>query len=106
MNTTRTAEVINYDRRTFFLNAAAALLLGLAVTASATAAMAKSRAPHPGQAAQAQAAIDESVRASPERAQALRECNVLVEPLKDYSWGSITPITRYRVCMEQHGQPE
>ena len=91
-----------------FRNATAALALGLALAATATPTLAKSRAIHPGHAAQAQAiegTIDDGAGVPPNRAQALRECNDLAAPFRDYAWGN-TQVDIYRSCMAQHGQPE
>ena len=42
---------------------------------------------------------------SPDRARALRACNDVAAPFKNYTWGN-TPGDLYRSCMTQHGQPE
>jgi hypothetical protein len=87
--------MINFRRST------SALVLGLALAATATPTLAKSRAAHSGQAARAQAV--EGV--SPERARALRECSALAAPFKEITWNN-WEIDLYRSCMAQHGQPE
>jgi len=76
-----------------------ALALGLAVAATASPTLAKSRAHHPGQAAQ----LIEGV--SPQRARALRECSALAAPFKEATWNN-WEFDLYRSCMAQHGQPE
>jgi hypothetical protein len=42
---------------------------------------------------------------SPERAQALRDCNGVAKNYKQYTWGA-TELNHYRACMAQHGQQE
>jgi len=84
-----------------------ALALELAVAATATA-TAKSRAVHPGHQARAQAieaVMEGGVSVSPERVQALQECNGRIAGFKGYNQMS-TPISMYRTCMHEHGQPE
>lgn len=91
-----------------FRNATAALVLGLAVAAIAAPAFAKSRANQPGYAARAQAiesVIGDGTSMSPERAQALRECNRLAEPIKGYTLIT-SQFAAYRSCMQQHGERE
>ena len=87
-----------------FKNATIALALGLAMIAGAAPAMAKSGAHHPGYAVRAKG-VDVGSGVSLDRAKALRECNAKIAPLRDYTWG-VTEIDQYRVCMDQHGQPE
>jgi len=88
-------------------NITAGLVLGLVVT-SAVPALAGSRPVGPGYNARAQA-VEQSISGdgivSPDRAQALRACNDLAAPFKDYTWGN-TQADLYRSCMAQHGQPE
>lgn len=81
--------------------------LGVALTLASAPALAKSRAAHPGYAARAQAieAVVAPDGVSRDRAKALRECNALAAPFKDYTWGN-TQSDLYRSCMTQHGQPE
>jgi len=89
-----------------FRTAGAALALALAVAATATPALAKSGTAHPGFAARAQAIDvinDEGVPAA--RARALRECNARIGSFKGYNQMS-TPVSIYRSCMEEHGEPE
>jgi hypothetical protein len=83
----------------------AALAVALAV--ASTPALAKSRASHVGGLI-LQQSIEGVVSpdgVSPDRAQALRACNEVAAPFKNYSWGN-TPSNLYRSCMTQHGQPE
>lgn len=80
----------------------ATIALALAMIAVAAPAMAKNGAHQAGDAARAKAIGGEL---SSDRAKALRECNAKVAPLRDYTWG-VTEIDQYRVCMDQHGQPE
>jgi hypothetical protein len=86
-----------------FQTAAAALALAVAVAATATPALAKSG--QRGHAARAQAieVMDEGVPAA--RAKALRECSGRIAGFKGYNQMS-TPLSTYRTCMEQHGEPE
>jgi len=89
-----------------FQIAGAALALALAVATTATPVLAKSGAAHRGFAARAQAieaVSDEGVSAG--RARALRECNARIGGFKGYNQMS-TPMSLYRTCMEQHGEPE
>ena len=81
--------------------------VGVALTVASAPALAKSGAAHPGYAARAQAVevVAPPDGVSRERAKALRECNALVAPFKDYTWGN-TQSDVYRSCMTQHGQPE
>jgi hypothetical protein len=65
------------------------------VAAIVTPTLAKSRAMHPG----------EPAEVSAERAQALRDCNNVAAPFRDYGWG-VTQIDCYRSCMAQRRQPE
>ena len=51
------------------------------------------------------AAQDATEALSPDRAQALRDCNDATSKMRDYTWG-VTIGQSYRVCMQQHGQPE
>ena len=83
----------------------AALAVALAVVS--VPALAKSRASHVGR-----LVLEQSIEGatapdgvSPERARALRACNELAAPFKNYSWGN-TADDLYRSCMTQHGQPE
>jgi hypothetical protein len=88
-------------------NMTAGLVLGLVVT-SAVPAFAGNRQVVPGHNARAQV-IEQSISGeglvSPERAQALRECNDRAAPFRNYTWGH-TQDDLYRSCMVQHGQPE
>jgi hypothetical protein len=84
-----------------------ALALELAVAATATA-TAKSRAVHAGYQARAQVVEDVmegGVSVSPERVQALQECNARIAGFKGYNQMR-TPIAMYRSCMYDHGQAE
>jgi hypothetical protein len=47
--------------------------------------------------------MDEGVSAA--RARALRECSGRIGSYKGYNQMS-TPMSLYRTCMEQHGEPE
>ena len=88
-----------------FQTTGAALALAIAI-AAATPALAKSGTVHRGFAARAQAIevmTDEGVSAA--RARALRECNARIGSFKGYNQMS-TPMSIYRTCMEQHGEPE
>jgi hypothetical protein len=67
---------------------AAALVLGLAVTALATPSFAQ-----------------RSEEMSGARAQALRQCNKDAGKFKQYTWGN-TEIDTYRACMAKNGQQE
>jgi hypothetical protein len=81
-----------------------ALALELAAATTATASTAKSR----GHQARAQAIEDVTeggVSVSPERVRALRECNARIEGFKGHN-AMITPVSMYRSCMAEHGQPE
>jgi hypothetical protein len=81
-----------------------ALALELAVVATAAAAPAKSRAAQAR--AQARDALTESgAGVSPERLRALHECNGRIAGFKGYN-GINTPMSIYRSCMNDHGQPE
>jgi DNA-binding transcriptional regulator YdaS (Cro superfamily) len=83
---------------------ALALELAVATTATAATVTAKSR----GHQARAQAIEDVTeggVSVSPERVRALRECNARVEGFKGHN-AMITPVSMYRSCMADHGQPE
>jgi hypothetical protein len=51
------------------------------------------------------AAQDVTDGMSTDRAQALRDCNDATSKMRDYTWG-VTIGQNYRVCMQQHGQPE
>src|SRR3954471_8563500 len=84
--------------------AALALALALAVAATATPVLAKSGAQR-GFTARAQAieVMDEGVSAG--RAKALRECSGRIAGFKGYNQMS-TPMSLYRTCMEEHGEPE
>ena len=85
-----------------------AFALELAVATTATAATAKSRAVHPGHQARAQAiedVMEGGVNVSPERVRALQECNARIAGFKGHTQ-MITPISMYRSCMHEHGQPE
>ena len=91
-----------------FRNFTAALAVALTVISAP--ALAQSRASHVGHAARAaHAQAIEGVISpdgvSPERAQALRACNDLAAPFKNYTWGS-TQGDLYRSCMAQRGQQE
>jgi hypothetical protein len=87
-----------------FQTAAAAVALAVAVAATATPVLAKSGAQR-GFTARAQAieVMDEGVSAA--RARALRECSGRIGSYKGYNQMS-TPMSLYRTCMEQHGEPE
>ena len=85
-----------------------AAALGVALTVASAPALAKSRANQAGYAARAQAVesvVVDGNGISAERAQALRECNQLAEPIKGYTLIT-SQFAAYRVCMQQHGQPE
>ncbi len=82
--------------------------LGIALTMASAPALAKSRAAHPGYAARAQATesvIGEGISVSLQRAQALRECSQLAEPVKVYSLVQNNSAV-YRNCMYRHGEQE
>jgi hypothetical protein len=84
-----------------------AAALAIAITVASAPALANSRVSHAGHEARAQA-IEHAIApgsVSVDRAQALRACNDLAAPFKDYTWGS-TQGGLYRSCMAQHGQPE
>jgi hypothetical protein len=84
----------------------AALAVALAVVSSVPA-FAGSRASNAGLTARAQVLHSRVPQegVSNDRAQALRECNALAAPIKDYAYGH-TQNAIYRSCMAQHGQPE
>jgi hypothetical protein len=88
-------------------NITAGLVLGLVVT-SAVPSFAGSRGAVPGHNARAQV-IEQSIggdgSVSPERAQALRECNELAAQIKPYNLVT-SQFALYRSCMVQHGQAE
>ena len=89
-----------------FRNFTAALAVALTVISAP--ALAQGRANHAGFAARAQAQIQNVITqdgVSSERAQALRACNALAAPFKDYTWGN-TQADLYRSCMTQRGQQE
>jgi hypothetical protein len=89
-----------------FQIAGAALALALAVAATASPVLAKSGAAHRGLAARAQAieaVSDEGVSAG--RARALRECNARISSFKGHTQ-MITPLSMYRSCMHERGEPE
>jgi hypothetical protein len=81
--------------------------LAVALTCASAPALAKSRATHVGHAVLMQATdgVIAPDGVSPVRAQALRACNDLAAPFKNYTWGN-TQSDLYRSCMTQHGQPE
>lgn len=83
-------------------------VLAIALTVASAPALAKSRASsHPGYSARAQA-IESMVTqdgVSLDRAQALRACNDLAAPFRNYTWGHIESDV-YRNCMVRHGQSE
>jgi hypothetical protein len=84
----------------------AGLVLGLVVT-SALPALGASRAVPPGHNARAQAVTQDigDGFASPDRARALRECNLKVSGLAEHTWGHHRSNV-YRSCMAEHGQAE
>jgi hypothetical protein len=87
-------------------NITAGLVLGLVLT-SAAPALAGSRHVTPGYNARAQA-VEQSIggdNVSPDRAQALRECNDLAAQIKGYTLIT-SQFALYRSCMAQHGQAE
>ncbi|WP_068022915.1 hypothetical protein [Rhodoplanes sp. Z2-YC6860] len=51
------------------------------------------------------AAQDATEAMTPDRSQALRDCNDSTSKMRDYTWG-VQIGQNYRVCMQQHGQPE
>ena len=51
------------------------------------------------------AAQDATEALTPDRAQALRDCNNATSGMKETTWGS-TIAPSYRSCMARHGQPE
>ncbi len=81
--------------------------VGVALTLASAPALAKSQVAHPGYAARAQAieAVVAPDGVSHDRARALRECNLLAEPIKGYTLIT-SQFAAYRSCMTQHGQPE
>ena len=90
-----------------FRNSALALALGLAVFAAGSPAFAKSAVHNPGHAAHAQA-LDADVgdgSLTPDRAEALRECNEIAAPFRQYTWG-VYQGYKLRACMNEHGQVE
>ena len=87
-------------------NITAGLVLGLVLT-SAAPALAGSRHVTPGYNARAQA-VEQSIggdSVSPDRAQALRECNEKAAGFRDYTWGH-APSDLYRSCMAARGEVE
>ena len=88
-------------------NIAAGLVLGLVLTSGAPA-IAGNHHTAPGHNARAQV-IEQSIGGdesiSPDRARALRECNLLAEPIKGYNL-MISQFAVYRSCMANHGQAE
>jgi hypothetical protein len=89
-------------------NITAGLVLGLVLTSAAPAFAGNSRHVVPGHNARAQV-IEQSIGVdggvSPDRAQALRECNDLAAQIKGYNLIT-SQFALYRSCMVQHGQPE
>jgi hypothetical protein len=88
-------------------NITAGLVLGLVVS-SAVPAFAGNRHVAPGYNARAQV-IEQSIggdgSVSPDRAQALRECNDFAGQIKGYNLVT-SQFALYRSCMAQHGQAE
>ena len=86
---------------------AAALTLGLVLSAAASPASAKTSANHPGHAARAQA-LDADVGdgfMSGARASALRECSAIANRFDQKTWGVFQGY-QMRACMNEHGQME
>jgi hypothetical protein len=101
LETNMTTNLIKFGKFT----AAVAVALTVAVS---TPALAKSRGAQAGHAARAQA-IERVITqegVSLDRAQALRFCNDLAVPFKEYTWGGNQASQIYRSCMAQQGQLE
>jgi hypothetical protein len=77
----------------------------IGLTVASAPALAKSRGTQLGHEARAQAIESVADGVSLDRAQALRDCNQLAEPIKGYTLIT-SQFAVYRNCMAQHGQPE
>jgi hypothetical protein len=80
-------------------------VVAVALTVASAPALAKSRGVQVGHEARAQAIETVTDGVSLDRAQALRDCNRLAEPIKSYTLIT-AQFAAYRSCMAQHGQPE
>lgn len=77
----------------------------IGLTVASAPALAKSRGVQLGHEARAQAIESLTEGVSLDRAQALRDCNQLAEPIKSYTLIT-AQFAAYRSCMAQHGQQE
>ena len=80
-------------------------VVAIALTVGSAQALAKSRGVQPGHDARAQAIESVTDDVSADRAQALRDCNRLAEPIRSYTLIT-AQFAVYRSCMAQHGEPE